>query len=323
MEGDALEIRLHNGIELTGQTECRFDPTRIKATGLNCVSHAHSDHLPRSFESHRIVATTMTARCASARTRKPLEAETSEHVQILNAGHIPGSSMFLVDGGKKVLYTGDFCPRDRCGVEGARPAKTDVLIIEATYGRPRYVFPPAAEIEAVLRDWVEDALHQGYHVALFAYPLGKSQELITMFSDLEPFVHGSALDETRVVEREWCGRMRYRPFAPEAAGTPSLHITSSFGGSSLGASLRGRMKTATVSGWAIDSNWRRHDGMRESFPMSDHADFEELVAFTKACDPSIVYTHHGFDKELAGHITKRLGIEARPLVRKQRSLGEF
>ena len=60
--------------------------------------------------------------------------------ELLNAGHIAGSNMFLVRGEKAVLYTGDMSTRDRFGMEGARPIKTDVLIIESTYGDPSYRF---------------------------------------------------------------------------------------------------------------------------------------------------------------------------------------
>jgi len=63
----------------------------------------------------------------------------------------------------------------------------------------------------------------------------------------------------------------------------------------------------------------------EAFPFSDHADFEELIAFVKACDPEVVYTHHGSADTLAEEIKRRLGIEARSLLPppKQRRLGDF
>ncbi len=83
------------------------------------------------------------------------------------------------------------------------------------------------------------------------------------------------------------------------------------------------MRTAAVSGWAMDSGYRYQMRVDEAFPFSDHADFEELLAFTKACEPSLVLTHHGFDESLAQEIKGRLGIEARPLKKGQRSLAEF
>jgi putative mRNA 3-end processing factor len=56
-----------------------------------------------------------------------------------------------------------------------------------------------------------------------------------------------------------------------------------------------------------------HMRVDEGFPLSDHAGHDELLEFVRACGPSIVYTNHGFDEDLASDIRMRLGIEARPL----------
>ena len=106
-------------------------------------------------------------------------------------GHMLGSNMFMLNMGKKVLYTGDFCPQDRLDIEGARPQKCDVLIIESTYGNPRYRFPDRNDMIGIIRDWVEDTMGRGYSAVMQAYPLGKSQELISMLKDYKPHLHGS------------------------------------------------------------------------------------------------------------------------------------
>lgn len=75
--------------------------------------------------------------------------------------------------------------------------------------------------------------------------------------------------------------------------------------------------------WAIDSSFKCRMRVDEAFPLSDHADFEELMAFVKACDPSVVFTHHGFSVELASEIQRSLDIDAHPLIKNQKSLLEF
>ena len=82
-------------------------------------------------------------------------------------------------------------------------------------------------------------------------------------------------------------------------------------------------KRLAVSGWAIDSGYKARLGVDEAFPFSDHADFNDLMSFVKACEPEMVITHHGFADSLAYEIKARLGIEARPLLKGQRSLLEF
>ena len=116
-----------------------------------------------------------------------------------------GSVMFEMDvEGQKVLYTGDFSPRDRFRIKGARPVKVDVLLTEATFGKPQYVFPPTDRIFKVMTDWIEDSLSQGFSVALFTSSnLGKTHELIHALRDLEPRVHGTISESSRVLQR--CG----------------------------------------------------------------------------------------------------------------------
>jgi Cft2 family RNA processing exonuclease len=83
------------------------------------------------------------------------------------------------------------------------------------------------------------------------------------------------------------------------------------------------MRFAVVTGWVMDGWWKRSYGVDEGFPLSDHADFPELIEFVRGCAPSRVYTTHGFAEELAVSIQDKLGIEAIQLKRKQRSLAEF
>ena len=108
-------------------------------------------------------------------------------------------------------------------------------------------------------------------------------------------------------------------FQPSAQMEPTASSTAS-----VIENLRRRgMLTISISGWAVDSSFKHRMGVDETFPMSDHADFNDLLWFTERCDPAVVYTHHGFERDLASHIQTRLGIETYPLVKDQRSLLEF
>jgi putative mRNA 3-end processing factor len=321
MEGDALAIRSGNGIEVNGQEiTCRFDPRRLASDGMNCISHAHSDHLPRGFEGDKAIASRITLRCASERLRKKLHEDSSPHVQMFEAGHIRGSRMFLLNGGTKVLYTGDMCPEDRFGMKGARPVKADVVIIESTYGARGWDFPPREEIGEVIKDWVEDSIAQDFSVALMTYPLGKSQLLLDFLGGLEPYLVDNVLCSTQWVEEESGEKFHYRAAPEVEVKSPSLYICST--GARKGGLLqklqKGKLRTAYISGWALRRGFFNHMRVDEGFPLSDHAGHRELLSFVKGCDPKVVYTNHGFDEDLASDITNELGIEAQPL----KSLGK-
>jgi Cft2 family RNA processing exonuclease len=54
--------------------------------------------------------------------------------------------------GETLLYTGDFKLRIGLSAERCEPKHADVLIMETTYGRPQYLFPPTNEvIQGVIR----------------------------------------------------------------------------------------------------------------------------------------------------------------------------
>ena len=318
------KIRLGNGVEVIGEVSFYFDPVNIGHRGVHCLSHAHFDHLPMKILGNEVIGSAITILCARDRLKKDLRAVEHPQIKSLNSGHILGSSMFLLDGEQRVLYTGDLCTRDRLDILGAVPIKTDILILEATYGLPRYAFPPREDIERIVRDWVEDNLARGRSVALFAYSLGKSQEMLMLLRDMVPHLYGSSLYTTRLLEDAGL-EFSYRPFDVRTVEEPFVLICPT-GVRRAGfiESLRNHgLLTASVSGWALDPSFKHRMGADEVFPMSDHADFNELLWFAEKCEPSMVLTHHGFERDLAAHIKVNLGIESQALIKDQRSLLEF
>ena len=78
-------------------------------------------------------------------------------VAVFDAGHIVGSVMYLVElDGVQILITGDYSVYGSILTDGAEPVeKPDILITEATYGDPAYVFPNKADVYNELLDLVE------------------------------------------------------------------------------------------------------------------------------------------------------------------------
>jgi Cft2 family RNA processing exonuclease len=68
-------------------------------------------------------------------------------------------------------------------------------------------------------------------------------------------------------------------------------------------------RTAVVSGWALDRGAVYRYGCDAAFPLSDHADFSELLNFVERVGPRRVLTVHGFADEFAQMLRSR-GIEA-------------
>lgn len=318
-------IGLGNGIWLeAGGRKLRFDPRRTVAGELNMVSHAHSDHIPSSFRTDRVMCSDVTRDLVELRRGRALEPDGDPRVEMLDAGHIPGSSMFLVGGDQRVLYTGDFCTRDKPHLAPARPVECDVLIVEATYGRPRYVFPDHSEVLRAARDWLEDLVLHGRSAVLLAYPLGKSQELSYAFRDLPLRLGRSAADTNTVLRRHGLDLCTEGLDERRDAG-PVVYITSGAGKDrEVVARMRRRgAKAAAFSGWALDGRFSYTSYVDEGFPLSDHCGYDELMRFVEKCSPTTVYTTHGYDKAFAASVRKELGIDARPLVARQRTVDMF
>jgi len=88
--------------------------------------------------------------------------------------------------------------------------------------------------------------------------------------------------------------------------------------------MKDRYNAVTIgfSGWAL-ANWYMYSaGLDYALPLSDHCDFDELISIVKACDPSRVYTFHGYSAELAAQLNK-LGYDAEPLVKGNHKLSDF
>lgn len=324
-------VRLSDGIEIGLESGERVVADGRTLDGdINILSHAHGDHLYGSPPDH-VVCSPLTAALASARrdTGDTLTAATHPNVELFASGHIAGSTAARINGGKRTyLFTGDVSTRDRFFLSGFEPVSADVLIIECTYGKPEYVFPTQASVEARFVDWLDETSDRP--VIVFAYTLGRAQavQLLVGRSDRQRlFTTESILKLNGVIEayRDVSfGAARYVPETTLEAGDV-LVLPSQTRRSSWVESLISDKDalTAGLSGWAIKSGFKYRGGFDETFPLSDHCGFDELLTVVEGVDPEIVYTQHGFTEEFASAIVSELGYDARALKKNQSMLDEF
>ena len=78
----------------------------------------------------------------------------------------------------RFLYTGDFKLRQGRSAEPAEWRQADTLIMETTYGLPRYRFPPTEQVVQQIVAFCRDALEEGAVPVLLGYSLGKAQEIL-------------------------------------------------------------------------------------------------------------------------------------------------
>ena len=321
-----MTVRYRDGIEIV-----LSDGTRVVCDAddpdgdVNVVSHAHGDHLPEGEAT--AVCSELTAALGSARREDPLHREPDDRVELLPAGHVAGSRAALITDpdGTRYCYTGDICTRSRLYLDGFEPPDADVLITEATYGEPGYVFPDHGTVTAEISEWLDTTSEP---VILFGYALGRAQKL-QLLADRA----GRTVYTTEAVLRvndPIADRLGVEFPAAEYGEEVELGAgdalvlpmtTARIDWIDRLAEESGAV-TAGFSGWAVDSSYRFRGGFDAAFPLSDHCDFEELCAMVAAVDPERVYTQHGSGDALAEWLTGE-GYDATTIKRNQRSLSEF
>src|SRR5262245_39237695 len=203
-----IEVRYDRGVYLPRQ-DLWLDPWDTKPFAF--VSHAHSDHIAPHAE---VIVSERTARLMQSRLPYP----RAEHilpfcerrtvhgldVMLLPAGHIFGSAQcFIFAGNETLLYTGDFKLRPGRSAEQAEWRKADTLIMETTFGLPRYRFPPTEEVVEQIVVFCRETIDDGRVPVLLGYSLGKAQEILCSLdgAGLTPMLHGSVYQMTRIYEQ--------------------------------------------------------------------------------------------------------------------------
>jgi putative mRNA 3-end processing factor len=302
-------------------TAIALDPSRATDCHFTFVSHAHVDHLhKRSIEKKnktQVLASKETALIAQARGYKIGDpAEHYDGFRLVDTGHILGSRGLLM--GEDIYYTGDISMRERAFMKPAKVPHAKTLIIESTFGRPEYVFPHISEITHKTNKIISEMYDLGIPVILMGYTLGKAQLLTKLFGHWDPIIHDSVAKINSIYselgvklesvmthsQAEEKGILaKNRPWVMVA---PLMSSRRAFI-----KEMKSRYGAVTIgfTGWAIGTRYRYMMGLDYVMPLSDHCDYNELLAAVRQCTPEKVYTFHGFAKEFAEALM-RIGFDA-------------
>jgi putative mRNA 3-end processing factor len=296
-----------------------LDPSGAAARAI--LSHAHSDH---AVAGHgEVWATSETI--ALYRRRHPgwngivrefAYGEPAEsgaaRLKLFPAGHILGSAQVrFEEGGRSLLYTGDFKRRASATARMAETPASDVLLTETTFGLPVFRFPPREEVEKRLVAACRTALDEGKTPVLLAYALGKSQEAAAILTSagIPTVLHGAAWKLTPEYAAAGTSFALSRPYdlGPPGPGE-ALIVPPSCARTPVVGKIKQR-RVIYLSGWALRPASRADFDADVLLPMSDHADFEDLLAHVEQVSPEMVLTMHGYASDFARILTNR-GVSA-------------
>jgi putative mRNA 3-end processing factor len=321
-EQDGISITYGNGIRVnTPSFSVALDPRSASECDYTFVSHAHIDHVHVPNGRSKVIASEETKELARMRGYDLGKSNDEvSGIELINSGHILGSKAILIE--DRILYTGDLSTRDRAFLKGCRGVDCETLIIESTYGRGHYVFPETEAVISRVNQFISECFDRCRPVVLTGYPLGKAQLISYLFDVWEPvYLHESIYKMNNGHIKLGIGLKEFdqftstKEFYEKLDRGPWILIAPSTGGkSTFVRTMKEKYNAAIASftGWAVDSRYSYSMSLDRAFPLSDHCDFQELVTFVKNCDPSKIYTMHGFSSEFASHL-RRLGFDAEPL----------
>jgi putative mRNA 3-end processing factor len=285
-----------------------LDPRKL-TQGINVTTHGHSDHTPSSVPKETsTICSPITEKMIAFRHPKKSIATSRKYdsdtlsITLKDAGHCLGSKMAVIknkESGLKILYTGDYNTLKKyCGQ--AKPVKADIVIVDSTFGSRKYQFPEYKQEMNRFLSFVQEE-----PTTVTTYSFGKPQEICHWLNEHNiPF----AVDEKIEAINEAIG-MKYKYQKKEAdialARKRSLHT-----------------RNCTLTGWASQSSFRYMMKLDEAFVVSDHADFNQGTQFLEKCNPEVIYTIFGSNKEFAKELQKE-GFDARPLIMHQALLQNY
>lgn len=286
------------------------------------ISHAHGDHIA----GHRaIIATPETARlfqyrCGEAAIEILRFGERRQYdryaLTLYPAGHCLGAAQVLVETEtERLVYTGDFKLGRNLTAGQAEIIPCDTLIMESTFGEPIYRFPPEEETAERLYSAVDRALAENRTPVVLAYSLGKSQEGLEWLlrRGYRVMLHGAIWNITEI----------YREMGVAFSGEYEKYDRNRLKGCVLMAPPNCRKQpmitniarryTILLTGWAMSSSAPyRYSDVDLFLPLSDHADYDELVRMAKESGAQRIYTLYGSTKFAAA--LRSQGLAARHLI---------
>jgi putative mRNA 3-end processing factor len=315
------------------------DPSRPVERAV--VSHGHADHARPGHAqvlatpgTLAIMRTRFGERAGGALQSLPYgeRLEVGDvAVTLRPAGHVLGSAQVVLEhAGARLVVSGDYKRRADPTCAAFEPVPCDVFVTEATFGLPVFRHPDAAgEIARLLASVARQP--ERCHV-VGAYALGKAQRLIALLREAgwerPVYLHGALAKLCELYEEMGVRLGELRP-------VPALEKRGRVGALLAGeivlappsaeatpwARRLAEPVTCAASGWMRVRQRAKASGVELPLVISDHADWDELLATCAEVAAPEVWVTHGREDALI-HALGLRGITGRALHLVGRGEGE-
>ncbi|HRG20544.1 MAG TPA: ligase-associated DNA damage response exonuclease [Saprospiraceae bacterium] len=276
------------------------------------ITHAHADHARSGHKSY--ICPEGSLPLIKLRLGRHIQATSYPYGQSFSingveftffpAGHVVGSAQVRIEyKGEIWVVSGDYKVEADGLTEALEPVKCHCFITESTFGLPIYNWQAQDTITQEIKLWWQENKENQKPSLISAYSLGKAQRLIHMLAN-EPigpvYAHSTILKTNEIIQKLGYALPAVQPIPArwkENEWAGALIISSSLATGPWAGRISPWQK-AEASGWMALKKFRdRHGGA--SFVLSDHADWNGIIATIKETEAHKVYTMHGYDKALA------------------------
>lgn len=286
------------------------------------ITHAHSDHArwgSNYYLCHHDTKPLLQLRLGnnnyqSVGWNEPLYIN-GVRITLFPAGHIIGSSQIRVEYGGEIWVVSSDYKLENDGISGAfEPVRCHTFITESTFGLPIYHWKPQETIFNDIQSWIKQNQSEGKTSVLIAYSLGKAQRLLPCLAEVTDtiLVHGAVYNvHMALVNAGWelPPVQKVSPDTPKELLKGSVVIAPSGTENSPWIKKFAPYEVGICSGWMqVRGNVRRRNA-DAGFALSDHADWNGLLAAIKATEAEMVYATHGFQAAFSRYLREQ-DIEA-------------
>jgi putative mRNA 3-end processing factor len=281
------------------------------------ITHGHSDHASfghQSYLCHRFTKPILQLRLGDNNYQTAEWEETIDingvKVSFHPAGHIIGSAQIRLEyKGEIWVVSGDYKTEDD-GISGKfEPIKCHTFITESTFGLPIYKWKPQQEIYNSIIDWISKNKENGKTSILLAYSLGKAQRVLQALKETKQdiYAHGAVYNmQQTLIEAGWDLQkvIRITPETPKELLKETVVIAPPGADGTSWMKKFAPYSVGVCSGWMQVRGNQRRRNVDAGFSLSDHADWNGLLASVKATGAERVFVTHGFQSVFSRYLNE-------------------
>ncbi len=237
-------------------------------------------------------------------------------LELFPSGHLPGAASLLCEfNNRRILYAGTVrASGPGAGVGAGEMRNADALCLDATFGSPRFVFPPREEALGQVRGFAEQSVTSARTPVLLVSPYGTAME-VAAWLGAQGFTLRAHSSIVAAATRFKAAGARPTPAIGRFTGKLSPREVLLWPPEGRQAPQLGAIASpafAFVSGFSLVPETLAAMRVETGIALSNQSDFLDLVAYVDATGAQEVALYRGFNEELAA-VLRAKGLHAYPL----------